>query len=45
MVESNWDTAPIILVPIFTGQNEFGHWSKLGLAPISNSQFTMIVSE
>jgi Ulp1 family protease len=29
VVESSWDTAPIILVPIFLGHNEFGHWSNL----------------
>jgi len=29
VVESNWDTAPIILVPIFSGHSESGHWSNL----------------
>jgi hypothetical protein len=29
VMESNWDTAPIILVPIFTGHNKSGHWSNL----------------
>jgi Ulp1 family protease len=28
-MDTNWETAPIILVPIFTGSLHYGHWSGL----------------